>query len=245
MKNMEYKAKCCMYDILVELDRICKKNNIKYTLLGGTLIGAIRHKGFIPWDDDIDVGFLRDEYDKFIKCCKRDLNKHFRIVNAENEDGNPNLYHKIKIKNTMYVEDISKNSLSNKEIFLDIFPLDVSPNNYFIAYIHQLKISFYRRLLGFKCKNDFSKNKNIIKRFLNFILSCLSCFYSKNSLINRLKKLMVKYSKSKSNYVINTFTSYGMKDRVNKNLFSEYIVTNFENKKFSIIKDYDAYLKLV
>ena len=60
-------------EMLIELDRICRKNDIKYTIIGGTLIGALRNGGFIPWDDDIDVAMLRGEYEKFRKACKKDL----------------------------------------------------------------------------------------------------------------------------------------------------------------------------
>ena len=81
------KYKICQYDIrevqkkllmiLIEFDRICRKHNIKYSLEGGTLLGAIKYKGFVPWDDDIDIVMERPEYERFLKVCKRELNKEF------------------------------------------------------------------------------------------------------------------------------------------------------------------------
>lgn len=244
MEKKEYEAKCCMYDILVEVDRICRKNKINYTLSNGTLIGAIKYKGYIPWDDDIDVCFLRNDYEKFIECCKSELNDDYRIVNAENEMDNPNLYHKIKIKNTKYVEKISQNCNINQEIFLDILPYDVSPQNYYLGFIHQLKISFYRRMLSIKCKNNFFKNKNYLKRFINYLIYLISKMYKKEYLIRKLKKLMTKYNHTKSDYVINAFGPYSYKkERMKKEIFSQYIETIFETKKFFVIKDYDVYLR--
>ncbi len=241
MKTKEYEAKCCMYDILVEFDRICKKNNIKYTLDGGTLIGAIRHEGYIPWDDDIDVALLRSEYDKFIKCCEKDLDKKFKLVNAENEDGNPNIFHKIKIKNTTYIEDMSKNSNTDKGIFLDVLPYDNSPNNYFISYIYKLRVLYYTRLLSLKCQVDFSKNKNILKRLINFLLLVSSKLHNKKRLIKRLNKVATKYNKYDKKYVYNYTIPY--KNMVKKSWFSDYKLKKFENDKFSVIKDYDLYLR--
>lgn len=70
-------------ECLLELDRVCKKNNIKYFADYGTLLGAIRHKGYIPWDDDIDVSMLREDYEKFIKCAPRDLQYPFQLFNVK------------------------------------------------------------------------------------------------------------------------------------------------------------------
>ena len=78
----------CM-ESLIEIDRVCKKNNIKYFLDYGSLLGAIRHKGFIPWDDDIDISMLREDYEKFIKCAPRDLKYPFQLFNIKESMWSP------------------------------------------------------------------------------------------------------------------------------------------------------------
>ena len=88
-------------EMLIELDRICRKNNIKYTIIGGTLIGALRNKGFIPWDDDIDVAMLRSEYEKFRDACKKDLDKtRFYFQDHRNTKGYRWGYGKLRRKDS-------------------------------------------------------------------------------------------------------------------------------------------------
>ncbi len=245
MNKKEYEAKCCMYDILMEVDRICKKNNIKYTLAYGTLLGAIRHKGFIPWDDDIDIAFLRSEYEKFLKCCETDLSDEYRIVNAETENGNPNIFHKIKIKGTTYIENISKNNVEYKEIFLDILPIDNSPRNRLVAYLHNVKVFLYYRLLSLKCGNDFSSTKNGLKRVFNNVLLAFSKFYSKDKLIAKLKRMITKYNNRETGYVYCAFDGINLVSRFEKKLFLNYTTKKFEDDSFSVIKDYDICLKSI
>ena len=69
------KIQMTQIELICEVDRICKKCGIRYNMVGGTMLGAIRHKGYIPWDDDADIGFLREEYEKFRQACKRELDK--------------------------------------------------------------------------------------------------------------------------------------------------------------------------
>ncbi len=115
-----------LMELLVELDRICKKHSIKYFADSGTLIGAARHKGFIPWDDDIDVTMLRPDYEIFRQVANKELRKPFKLINAYTGD-NFFLISKIMNTDTAAIEDMEAGHPQG--IFLDIWPLDDMPDD--------------------------------------------------------------------------------------------------------------------
>ncbi|MBS5949703.1 MAG: LicD family protein [Clostridium sp.] len=135
------KAQERMLDILKEVHRVCEENNIKYFLIDGTLLGAIRHKGFIPWDDDVDIGMLRDDYNKFIKIAKEKLGKDYFLQNMET-DPNYNRFHiplKVRDNRSKLVEvDEKDNENFNQGIYIDIFAFDTLPKNTFLRKIQKL-----------------------------------------------------------------------------------------------------------
>ena len=90
-------------ELLLEFDRICRKNNIKYSITGGTLLGAVRHGGFIPWDDDADVSMLRVEYEKFVKVCDTELDKsRFYFQDIDRTNGYRWGYAKLRRKDSVF-----------------------------------------------------------------------------------------------------------------------------------------------
>lgn len=119
----------CEMDIVKEIDRICKKHNIRYYLYGGTLLGAIRHKGFIPWDDDVDLVMPREDYDRFAEVCKTELDKDFFYQTCFTDPEYPMLFAKIRKNKTR----VSENKWSDKDMhqgcFVDIMPLEYFPAN--------------------------------------------------------------------------------------------------------------------
>ncbi len=113
-----------MLEMVTELDRICKKYNIQYFLYWGTLLGAIRHNGFIPWDDDLDVAVMRQDYKKLLKVLPHELPDH--IVLQSNDTDKNYFYHFAKLRDTRSFIDEGNYDHYFKErgIFIDIFPLD-------------------------------------------------------------------------------------------------------------------------
>ncbi len=116
-------------DMLVDFDRVCKQHNIKYTILAGTMLGAVRHGGFIPWDDDADIGMLREEYEKFKKVTA-DLNPEICYFQDHTTDPNYRwAYGKLRRTGTEYVRVGQEHLKCKTGIFVDVFPLDDCPKS--------------------------------------------------------------------------------------------------------------------
>lgn len=113
--------------MLQELDRVCRKNGIKYTIFGGTLLGAVRHKGFIPWDDDADVCMLREEYEKFRRASNQ-LNPDICFFQDHKNDSEYRWgYGKLRRSGTVYIRAGQEHIKCKTGVFLDVFPLDDIP----------------------------------------------------------------------------------------------------------------------
>lgn len=111
-------------EIVVDIDKICEENNLKYYIIGGTLLGAVRHKGFIPWDDDIDLVMYRDDYNRLIHILQRDYSKKYFVQTFDTDPYYARYILKVRLNNTCMVESILENSKSHSGIYVDIFPLD-------------------------------------------------------------------------------------------------------------------------
>lgn len=173
------KAKKIMIDILLELDRICKKENIKYWITDGTLLGAVRHEGFIPWDDDIDVCMLSEDYEKFLKIAKKNLNLNIFLDNKETDKYAYFDYSRLRDRNSKFIQKSHTHTeLFHQGIFVDIFVMD--------SFDRKIK-PLYKILYGIKnikiCngKNRFYFLKLILIKFklIKLISSFFSCFLIK------------------------------------------------------------------
>lgn len=134
-------AQMLMVDILKDVHDICERHDLKYFLDAGTLLGAVRHKGFIPWDDDMDIGMLREDYEKFIEIAKKELPDHLFLQTFETDD-KYDIYQvpcKIRYNGTILIEKgISENSEMHNGVYIDVFPYDSLPKSKFIYKIQRM-----------------------------------------------------------------------------------------------------------
>ena len=114
-------------ELLRQFIRVCKQLNVNYYLLGGTLLGAVRHQGFIPWDDDIDVGMLREDYDKLMREGQALLPEGLFLQNHVTDPDYPHNFGKLRNSRTTFVEYSMKDRAMNHGVYIDIFPLDYYP----------------------------------------------------------------------------------------------------------------------
>lgn len=124
-------AQLIMLDILKEVHRICEKHNLRYFLSDGTLLGAVRHQGFIPWDDDLDISMPREDYNKFMAIAQGELSEDY-FMQTMKTDPYYKLYHvplKVRYNKSLFIEDGENHKKYHQGIYIDIFPMDKAPDS--------------------------------------------------------------------------------------------------------------------
>lgn len=219
-------------NILAKVDQFCEENNLRYSLGGGTLLGAVRHKGFIPWDDDIDIMMPRPDYDKFVHnfngydkdltCAAHEIDKNFIQIFA-----------KVYNNKTLLKEQSLQDPLG---IFIDVFPIDGFPSDERTVTKYVRKITFLRKLLQIKNLDNKLRWKRIIAKSILY-------FFPVNYLQKRMQKAIKEYPFEESLYAGATCGRYKEKERYQRDVFEKYTTLDFENRNFKVIKEYDLYLK--
>ncbi len=246
MKEMTAsEIKSCSLDILLFIDQLCKKHNITYYLCGGTLLGAVRHQGFIPWDDDIDIMLPRKEYNKLLECFPSD--DKYVIRKPLVDKGYPYPYAKVMDNNTIKYENFRSQYLVGG-IDVDVFPIDALPsdNVQCIAYFKEiekigLKLDFLK-LTSFKGRNIMSTTAKYLcsyyyraKQFCGLI--------STEKVLSQYVTLAQRYNGIASECCgITSISHYGIKER---NISKDYVPTvlvSFENHQFPAPGCYKTYL---
>ena len=119
-----------------EFDRICGAENIPYYLVAGSLLGAVRHQGIIPWDDDVDVGLLRPDYERFIRIAPHELGERYFLQTAESDPGYFQCFAKVRVNGTKVVEASSIDCAIHHGAYIDIFPIDSTPESPATRWLH-------------------------------------------------------------------------------------------------------------
>lgn len=236
MKDI-YKTK--LLESLIEIDRVCNENGLRYYLTGGTLLGAIRHKGFIPWDDDIDVAMPRPDYEQLKKIAANVFKKKFRFVTVDDDEKYYCRYAKVYHQETTLVEYRHPFYLGG--LFVDVFPLDGMPTDLLQGRKHFTK---YRKKLNVLNILYTRPKVNSIINLLRYVRqSIYKLVFNIYEQIKILDRIAQTYSYEDSEYIVNFSGAYGEREITKKEYFDEYLLTEFEGYKFRIPKGYHMLLK--
>ncbi len=230
-------------DLLIELDRICKKWDIPYFLTYGTLLGAVRHDGFIPWDDDLDVGMLWYHYDRFREACKQDLDPAYMLHSWESDPNSPHPFMKLKICGTHYPEKLAAASSMNDAIYIDIFPYDSVSESKFKRQIQAKETYLLYKILLLRCNFDLS-GESKLRKVLYGTLKFLSRIRSVEGWKKTMTRVRNRYNNGKASRATCMAFPYSFeKECVSCTVLETTIPHKFENGTFSIPKDYDLILR--
>lgn len=230
-----------MIDMLYEVDLFCKKNNINYFLIGGSLLGAIRHDGFIPWDDDIDIGLFREDYIKFVNEFITEKG-YIKVLDYKNKKNYIWPSAKVIDDRTILIENgRNKNSIG---IFIDVFPVDVIGGNINDAKIKVRKVQIWKNILTLKYLK-IEHDRSIVKNFMILIGKILYLFPD-NLIIKRINYLAQKDNKCKDYiYLCNYLGAWKEKEIVNKACFNSFQKHKFESIYVTIPSGYVEYLQTI
>lgn len=232
------KLKLVELELFDELDRVCNVLGIKYYMVGGTLLGAVRHQGFIPWDDDIDVVMFRNDLETLEKNKKLFDNKYF-LQTETTDEYYPLMTSKLRKNDTVFLEScMDENLKSHSGVFIDIFPLDD------ISDVNSSKIAKNAKLIGIfttviceKCGYHFD-----VKKGTKLLSNILGVIGVKKLKLIRNKLMTSENGKGFKNCTIYA-SNYGYKKQCrDKDVYGKGVRLNFEGKQYIAPQNYTSFL---
>lgn len=228
-------------DILEDVAKFCKNNNIKYTLYFGSLLGAVRHGGYIPWDDDIDIAMPRVYYQRFI----RDFSKsypHYNILKYDIDKKVYTQFAKVSRNDTVLLEDADIEY--ELGVNIDVFPIDGIPSGFISRFVILGVIKFFHRIMAIKTirvgPRFRSKSKNIILTLLKLVFLCIT----KAQVAKILHRIISCISSDSSDLALHIcFDQFGLRDNYVRDWFEDTEIIRFENLSVSAIRERDRFLK--
>lgn len=239
ISNLKEIQQRCL-EILKYINNVCKENDIKYSLCAGTALGAIRHKGFIPWDDDIDIMMTRENYDKFIQIMDSTQNANYKCLHFGKDF--PNYFYRFAkvVDLHTYVEEENFPRHKDMGLFVDIFPVDAIPEE--MAVERTKKYAQMGVLHYIAASKKFVKSdKGLFRSILKFFIWSFYKIVGWKHLVKKSEKFLREYKIADCKYA-GVYDEYEDREIMPKEIFDNLIEIDFEDTKFSLIENYDYYL---
>ena len=241
-----HKVLLLMLDDLIE---ICKRNNLHFILIGGSAIGALRDKGFIPWDDDVDLGIMRNEYEIFLKNVKKYLPENLELRTYWDESDHHYYFARIVDKRYL-IKRMGSAEIRYENVWVDIFPLDGMPSNIFALKVHQFRLALARLMYHLSCIKKVNIKRPGRSAIEKAVISIALKFPIDRALdtkecLDKVDVLLKKYPVEESKWIINFMgqTSFKYTEMIEKSIYGKDTWYAFENIKLLGPEKYDQYLK--
>ena len=229
-------------EMLRDIDRICRRHDIRYFLSGGSMLGAVRHGGYIPWDDDIDIAMLREDFERFKEIAPRELSGGYSYLSFRSRNGYHYFFDRVTAKDTYFASRYSDSYDMPKGISIDIFVYDRVPDGKSAQRRHWQRLMRKRLLMNVRWKDEprgEGKSRLISKLLLPFLRLRPMDRYS-----DSYDKATRRYEKSSSNTVMPPATDHDWHECMPREWFTEVVPWKFEDVDTFLPKGYDGFLKI-
>lgn len=247
MKDMTLpEIKTLSLAILDDIHQFCTKNGIRYSLYGGTMIGAIRHKGFIPWDDDVDIAMARPDYERFL--AEYVSEKGFRLFHAGNSGAQIGFARVCEMEKTEADFTLAPWNDVKTGLWVDVFPLDVAPDDMEEAKAHIARLSgLARRMMLLRQSRAAFQDSPSLFYGVKLLVKKLiyqNPFYDRKKIVRRFISECRRYEDMKTEHFCNfSYLGFGIREYQLSEDFSDFISVCFEGKEYSCCSGYDRLMR--
>ena len=226
-------------EMLKKVDRICREHDIPYSLYAGTLLGAVRHQGFIPWDDDLDICMSRENYDKFIALWPETEHEGYLMQNKENASAFSQSFTKIRKEHTTFLQSEGENELYHTGIFIDIFPIDRIPDGKLARYLFWWDCMRYQLYTREFVPQQYGR----VKKWVSAVILALVSPKRRKAERERLLKRITRNNNNRELETAAIETLGSMRKPFAKEMLDEYTEIRFEDGMFMCFAGWDNHLR--
>ena len=239
-KELVKKVQKIVFHLMCDIDDYCRENNIRYYLSGGTCLGAVRHQGFIPWDDDADLMMPRPDYERFLKGFGEAYPGKYEVESVETDEEWYRPAARVWDKDTRlwatkYVE-------KKIGVFVDVFPIDGLPEGRFKQELFYFRLKLLNAIRNSTIRRGFWEGEKY--RVVKTILALFTKNVNTRDLAVKINQIAMQYSFDDSKYVAASLAlHYGSRETIKRELMADNVLLSFEGRDFPVPVGYDTYLK--
>ncbi len=229
---------CVEFNILKHTISICEELNIRYFLVCGSALGAVKYGGFIPWDDDLDIGIFREDYERFLAQAPSRLPPHLFLQTYKSDSGYTNIFAKIRNSETTYIEKTVQHLKMNHGVYIDVFPLDGYPDDAGSQQRIERRKRLYRKLVS--C--NYIAERSFVGNVINKAMRVIGIHKRTRHILSKYDSMVSAYPTADSEIICNHGNWQGRLEYAPKEQYGEGVFMEFEGLSVRVPEKFDEYL---